>query len=201
MPKRPTSPRYVAFYAGKRIAEGSEPEIAALLDQQKLTANSPDLPHSMPLVFDIDSGAQIELPVNASSIPSEAGAPARPGRPKLGVIAREVTLLPKDWDWLNVQSGGASVTLRKLVLMARRSNEGAGKVRQAQISCYRFISAIAGDEPGYEEASRGLFTGDAARFEANTQGWPADVRDHARKLANAAFESDNNTSTEKQTPL
>lgn len=190
MTKPPNNPRYVAFHAGKRIAEGSEAEISAFLIDQKLTAYSPDLNKPMPLIFDIESGAQIELPTVLQPVPVEPQAPAKPGRPKLGVIAREVTLLPQDWEWLNVQSGGASVALRKLVLMARRSNEGAGKVRKAQIICYRFISAIAGNETGYEEASRGLFTLDAHRFTANTEAWPADVRDHARLLASAVFKEE-----------
>lgn len=189
MPKNSLSPRYVAFQAGRRIAEGTEAEISTILFAQSLTACTPDLAQPMPLVFDIESGAQIELPAVPAPSTAEPEAPARPGRPKLGVVAREVTLLPQDWEWLNAQSGGASVTLRKLVLMARRSNEGAGKVRKAQIICHRFISAIAGNEPGYEEAARALFTLEANRFATHTEAWPPDVRDHARLLARAVFES------------
>ncbi|MDR3454702.1 MAG: DUF2239 family protein [Rhodoferax sp.] len=111
-----------------------------------------------------------------------------PGRPRLGVVAREVTLLPRHWDWLASQPGGASVALRKLVEEARRANAGKDRVRQAQEAAYRFMSAIAGHQSGFEEASKALFAGDAARFDELVEAWPVDVRLHAKKLAIAAFE-------------
>jgi hypothetical protein len=113
--------------------------------------------------------------------------PPRPGRPKLGVVAREVTLLPRHWEWLNSQPGGASVALRKLVDAARHANEGADRVRQAQEAAYRFMSTMAGDRTGFEEAARALFAGDRAGLEAYSQDWPADVRTHALRLAEPAF--------------
>jgi hypothetical protein len=118
----------------------------------------------------------------------QAGVGARgPGRPKLGVVAREVTLLPRHWEWLNMQPGGASVALRKLVEEARRVNAGKDRVRQAREVSYRFLSAMAGNEPFFEEATRSLFAGNAERFEEMISGWPADVRDHAKKLASGSF--------------
>jgi hypothetical protein len=111
----------------------------------------------------------------------------RPGRPKLGVVAREVTLLPRHWEWLNSQPGGASVALRKLVDGARRVNAGKDRVRQAQEAAYRFMSAMAGNEPGFEEATRSLFAGNSERFQEMVAEWPVDVRDHAKKLAEATF--------------
>lgn len=119
----------------------------------------------------------------------EADAPRGPGRPKLGVVAREVTLLPRHWDWLNAQPGGASVALRKLVETARRANEGKDRVRQAQEATYRFMSAMAGNQPGFEEATRALFANDEGRFDQLTEPWPIDIRSHARKLAAVAFET------------
>jgi uncharacterized protein len=119
----------------------------------------------------------------------EAEAPRGPGRPKLGVVAREVTLLPRHWDWLNGQPGGASVALRKLVETARRANEGKDRVRQAQEATYRFMSAMAGNQPGFEEATRALFANDERRFDQLTEPWPIDIRSHARKLAAVAFEN------------
>ncbi len=117
-----------------------------------------------------------------------APEPARkPGRPKLGVVGREVTLLPRHWDWLNGQPGGASVALRKLVEEARRANEGQDRKRNAREVTYRFIAALAGDYPGFEEASRALFAGDRDRFAAFVATWPGDVGDYAAKLADAAF--------------
>ncbi len=111
------------------------------------------------------------------------------GRPKLGVMAREVTLLPRHWQWLAEQPGGASVTLRKLVEQARHANVDKDSLRVAQESAYRFISTLAGDFAGFEEASRALFAHDSARFAALVSEWPNDVRAHALKLASRAFEA------------
>ncbi|MEZ5421307.1 MAG: DUF2239 family protein [Vicinamibacterales bacterium] len=116
-----------------------------------------------------------------------APLPRGPGRPRLGVVAREVTLLPRHWQWLAGQPGGASVALRRLVDEARRANAGRDGVRRSQEVAYRFMAALAGDLPGFEEAIRALFAGDAARFDAQTTGWPDDVRRYARHLAAAAF--------------
>ncbi|RZI91619.1 MAG: DUF2239 family protein, partial [Variovorax sp.] len=109
------------------------------------------------------------------------------GRPKLGVVAREVTLLPRHWDWLNRQPGGASVALRKLVEDARRVNTDRDTVRAAREATYRFMSAIAGHLPGFEEAARALFANEKERFDALVAPWPDDVPDHLRKLSASAW--------------
>lgn len=119
--------------------------------------------------------------------PAQRGTARGPGRPKLGVVAREVTLLPRHWDWLRSQPGGASVTLRKLVEAARRADPEGDMRRKARDRTYGFMTAMAGDEPGFEEATRALYAGDGARFTENTEAWPQDVRDHARMLAQGAF--------------
>jgi hypothetical protein len=144
------------------------------------------------LIFE-DGGARLrdldlrgpEEEVRARLAADAPAAPVKrgPGRPKLGVSAREVTLLPRHWDWLAAQPGGASATLRRLVEEARKSGGGAMRIRQGREAAYRFITAMAGDRPGYEEATRALFAGDGARFTAETQGWPKDVREHAWALA------------------
>jgi hypothetical protein len=108
-----------------------------------------------------------------------ASKPRGPGRPRLGVVAREVTLLPRHWEWLASQPGGASVTLRKLVEIARKRDQNLGRIRQAQEAAYRFTLAVAGDLPGFEEAARALFAWDLDRFSQLIAAWPADVRDHA----------------------
>jgi uncharacterized protein len=113
--------------------------------------------------------------------------PRGPGRPKLGVVAREVTLLPRHWEWLAQQRGGASVALRKLVDEARRGGEDGNRIRLAQEAAYRFMSAVAGNKPHYEDAIRALFAGDSTRFEKLIAEWPADVRRHTAKLAESAF--------------
>ena len=101
--------------------------------------------------------------------------------------SREVTLLPRHWDWLNAQPGGASVALRKLVEDARRTYAGRDRVRQAQESAYRFLSAMAGNEPGFEEGIRALFAGNRRRFEEMAALWPQDVAQHARRISAGAF--------------
>ena len=113
--------------------------------------------------------------------------PRGPGRPKLGVVAREITLLPRHWEWLAQQAGGASVAIRKLVEEARRTGEDKDRIRQAQEAAYRFMSAMAGNRPHYEDAIRALFADDPAGFEKLIAEWPADVRDHALTLAERAF--------------
>jgi hypothetical protein len=117
----------------------------------------------------------------------ESPAPRGRGRPRLGVVAREVTLLPRHWDWLGTQPGGASAAVRRLVDSARQSSVDKDRIRTAKESAYRFISAMAGNEQGFEEATRALFAGDETRFAAMSDSWPRDVRDHARALARQAF--------------
>ena len=127
--------------------------------------------------------SQPELPP-----PARPEAPARkPGRPRLGVVPREVTLLPRHWDWLAAQPGGASITLRRLVDAARKVSVEDDARRAAQETAYRFMQAMAGDLPAYEEAIRALFAGDFGGFEGHVAHWPDDVREHAALLAADAF--------------
>lgn len=128
-------------------------------------------------------------PSEAETSQAQAAAEARrgPGRPKLGVVAREVTLLPRHWAWLASQPGGASVALRRLVDEARRRHAERDVRRHAQDAAYRFMHAIAGDAPGFEEAARALFAAQASAFEEHIAGWPEDVREHAALLAAGAF--------------
>lgn len=116
-----------------------------------------------------------------------AEAARGPGRPRLGVVAREITLLPRHWEWLATQPGGASVALRKLVDSARREHEVRDRLKQATNTAYKFMSLIAGDLPGFEEASRALFAADPLRLDAHTGAWPADVRKHLFKLMAPVF--------------
>ncbi len=119
--------------------------------------------------------------------PTEPPAHRRPGRPRLGVVSKEVTLLPRHWAWLRSQRGGASATLRWLVDDARKRNRSCDTIRRSQEAAFRFMSAMAGDRPGYEEASRSLFAGDGDRFASLVSPWPDDIRRYAMKLAQAAF--------------
>jgi hypothetical protein len=144
------------------------------------------------LTFDAATGKVIDLDLRGSAAealarltPTPGPEKRGPGRPRLGVVAREVTLLPRHWDWLSAQPGGASVALRKLVETALRDGEGPDRARRAKDATYRFITTMAGDRPGYEEAVRRLFEGDAPGFAAATEGWPMDVRSAALKLVPA----------------
>lgn len=112
------------------------------------------------------------------------------GRPKLGVVAREVTLLPRHWEWLAAQPGGASVALRKLVEHASRDLRGADQAREAQESAYRFMHELMGDAPGFEEASRALFAGKRERFRELVASWPPALRAHLLELAEPSFGAD-----------
>lgn len=136
-------------------------------------------------------GDTAELPAVAQpplvEAPPSPEAPRGPGRPKLGVVAREVTLLPRHWEWLGTQAGGASVALRKLVEVARRSSETKDRVRQASAVGYKFMSTMGGHEPGFEEASRSLFAGDQAGFDSRIALWPVDVQTHLKKILAGAF--------------
>jgi uncharacterized protein len=163
------------------------------------------------LVFDDETGAVIDLDLRGANhdvverlsqpphqltgrFPTSLTTPSEPvvdetseprgrGRPKLGVVAREVTLLPRQWDWLATQSGGVSATLRRLVDEARRSGLSREQGRAMQAAAYQFMTAIAGDLPGYEEGIRALFAGDGPRLEQCIAAWPADIKAHAIRLA------------------
>jgi uncharacterized protein len=186
----------IAFDGNRRIAAG---DLRAVARAAKGVLERPtdasivifDARTSEPV--DIDFRGTVEdvlarLPVTpAASADAAPPAPRGPGRPKLGVVAREITLLPRHWDWLAQQSGGASVAIRKLVEEARRTGEDGDRVRQAQEAAYRFMSAMAGNAPHYEEAIRALFADDAAGFEKLIADWPADVRDHIATLAEPVF--------------
>jgi hypothetical protein len=161
-----------AFSNGRCIAAGALADVAVAVQS---------VPQA--LVF-ADDGRVVDLDTRGSEaeIRTRLAPPVRSrGRPALGVQAREVTLLPRQWEWLARQPGGASAALRRLVDAARRSPEA--ETRAAREAAYRFMSAIAGDLPGYEEAIRALFAGDGAALAGHMAGWPADVREHALKLA------------------
>ena len=191
----------IAFEGNRCIASGELREVAravkATLERRK---------EASILVFDgrtaepidIDFRGTVDdvlarLPKTTAAAPAADNAepelpPSRgPGRPKLGVVAREITLLPRHWDWLAQQRGGASVAIRRLVEEARRSGEDDRRVRQAQEAAYRFMSAMAGNAPHYEDAIRALFANDGAGFEKLIAGWPADVRDQSLGFAERAF--------------
>lgn len=183
----------IAFAESRSIAQGPLSEVAIAVKRAlDASALAPvlifDSVTSRPVEVDL-RGTEAEVRARLAESDRPEDATRGRGRPKLGVTAREVTLLPRHWDWLSSQPGGASAALRRLVEEARKTAPSGGSIREVRETVYRFATAMAGDAPGYEEAMRALFAGDAARFEAETAGWPGDVRDHARTLAKTAFET------------
>lgn len=178
------SETFTAFAGETRIASGS---LAEILPAVKLAA---DAGAARLLVFNDLTGRQVEfdlrgeLPEVIARLCSveilTTTKPTGRGRPKLGVTAREVTLLPRHWEWLSKQPGGASAALRRLVEDARRT--GAETVRQAADAAYGVMSVLAGDLPGFEEAARAFFAKDYTRFEEYAAAWPPDVGDYLRAL-------------------
>jgi hypothetical protein len=173
---------YVAFAGPKRLATGSLVEVAAAARRAQDGA-----PEATILVFNRHTAEVIDLDLRGSEqeviarYASEESSASKRGRPKLGVVAREVTLLPRHWEWLARQPGGASTTLRRLVEAAHKSDASASRARCE--TAYRFMSVMAGDLPGFEEAARALFAGDLERLRTLASGWPADVRDEAVRYA------------------
>ncbi|MCP3462059.1 MULTISPECIES: DUF2239 family protein [unclassified Bradyrhizobium] len=187
---------FTAFVGQRRLASGPIADVVLAVKRADAWAGSPIVIFSdlsgravdfdlrgddqevlarLPTIAPAQSDGHIELP----------SAPRGRGRPRLGVVAREVTLLPRHWEWLNAQPGGASVALRKLVDEARRARGDRDRERQARDATYHFMSAMAGNLAHFEEASRALFAGDRRRFAAEIADWPADIRDHVVKLASS----------------
>lgn len=192
------SPSFTVFQGNAKIGQAPISE-AALIYKHALESGVSDLA----LIFDDSTGRTIDFDYRGTDqevvkrvqrmwpapATDDASSPletladrAARGRPKLGVTAREVTLLPRHWDWLATQPGGASVALRRLVDGARKANVMKDKMRAAQERAYNFISAMAGDLPGFEEATRALFAGNWEGFVEQTQNWPTDICLHTLKL-------------------
>ena len=183
----PTDPpaSFTAFVGQRLVASGPLeavlPEVRAILakDEGTLMIFADETGDTIEPDFrlaDADIVARFSPPAEAQPVDKKVG------RPKLGVVAREVTLLPRHWDWLASQPEGASAALRKLVEQARRDSVGADRVRRSQRSVDRFIYRMAGDLPLFEEAYRAFYAKDLITLDRLIANWPADVRDHLRRL-------------------
>ncbi|MGL3105585.1 DUF2239 family protein [Bradyrhizobium sp. BR 1432] len=186
---------FTAFIGQHRLASGAAGDVALAV---KRAGSQPDQPI---IIFDDGTGRSIDFdlrgedhevlarltklmpPPPSTEVTESPSEPRGRGRPKLGVVAREVTLLPRHWEWLNAQAGGASVALRKLVDEARRASGDKDRERKARDAAYHFMSTMAGNLPQFEEASRALFADDQRRFTGLIADWPTDIRDHIVKLA------------------
>lgn len=190
----------ICFHGKRLVAKGALADVV-LATKRLVDAEDPagillfDAATSEPLEIDFRGTeeevlARLPQAAPATVPPEEAGAgeaPRAPGRPRLGVVSREVTLLPRHWEWLGSRPGGASVTLRKLVEAARKAGADEDRRTAARESAFRFMNAMGGDEEGFEEACRALFAPDRARFADAVAAWPPDVRDHALVLAAGSF--------------
>jgi hypothetical protein len=186
----------VAFAGTDRVAAGDLPAVAEAA-KRHLDAE----PGRAVLVFEEATGRPLDLDLRGttaevvSRLPraplgdetSDPGARRGRGRPRLGVVSKEVTLLPRHWAWLSAQRGSASAVLRRLVDDARRAGEGREAVRRAQDAAYRFMTTMAGDAPGYEAAIRALYRSDRPGFASATETWPPDVRAQCERMAAEAF--------------
>jgi uncharacterized protein len=185
-----------AFLGPQLVASGTLIKVAVTL-RSRLKKR----PNAIPLVFDDDTGNQVELDLRGAAaevaarytdkplsvqptLSEERPATTGRGRPRLGVVAREVTLLPEHWDWLALQPGGASVALRKLVHEAKQANIERDERRRTYERTYNVMVALAGNLPGFEEASRALFAGELDRLQRLANAWPVDIRNYIMRLAN-----------------
>jgi Uncharacterized protein conserved in bacteria len=191
--RQPDPPTCSAFDHQRLIASGPLAEVARATKQALDDGAQGPL-----LIFDDRSSRQLEIDFRGTieqvlaRLPQRGtapeSAPRGPGRPKLGVVPREVTLLPRHWDWLSSQPGGASAVLRRLVEQTMRNHGAKDRARLAQESVDRFMLAMTGDLGQHEEASRAFYRHERERFIALTEPWPRDVRDHLRRLAAAAWD-------------
>lgn len=188
------TPSYTAFAGPRRIAAGALIDVALVARRTRQRRADAQI-----LIFDDHTSRQVEVDLRGSPEQIQAQlqpreqaqeqAPARgPGRPRLGVVAREITLMPRHWDWLKAQRGGASAILRRLVEGAMRGDNGAERARQSSESAYRFMHAMAGDRAGFEEALRAFYRGDRDAFNQRITRWPKDIREHASRLATMAWD-------------
>jgi uncharacterized protein len=182
-------PETFTAFAGQRwLASGQLADVALAVKRAEARASEPIAIFSDATgrATDVDlRGSDSEILARLASPQPMAEGPRGRGRPKLGVVAREVTLLPRHWEWLNAQPGGASVALRKLVDAARRTTSDTDRHRAARDAAYHFMAAMAGNLRHFEEASRALFADDREKLAALTTAWPEDIRRHIVRLVSA----------------
>lgn len=190
---------YTAFEGHRLLASGPIEAVALQVKARLAEADA------SVLVFEDGTGQQVDLDLRGTDEEALERLKAHPwltrdqepdekrpgpGRPKLGVVSREVSLLPRHWEWLNGQRGGASVTLRQLVEARMRAGAGQDRARKAHEAASKFMWTVAGNLPHFEEASRAFSRREYDRFDELVEPWPVDVRCHARHLASIARQAE-----------
>lgn len=173
---------YTAFLGQQQLAAG---ELATVLAAGKQALDEGT--RESLLIFEDEGGKQVEFDfageladVLIRELPSKPKA--GPGRPKLGVVSREVTLLPRHWEWLESQPNGSSAALRRLVEEAIKHAPDEQRARKRRDAAAKFMWGMAGDFPGFEEASRALYAGEHERLAQLVGKWPPDVRAYLTRL-------------------
>ncbi len=174
-------------FDGHILVISAEPAEALRSIKRYLNGN----PGRAVLIFDDGTGSQIDFDFRGTEedVLARAFPPApKPGRgrPTLGVVCGEVSLLPRHWDWLKRQGNNASATLRRLVDDAIRNEPASARAKRAVEAADREMWALAGNLPGCEEASRALYARDFERFRSLVSAWPRDVANHLSGLAGRA---------------
>lgn len=187
----------LVFLGATRITQGARGDVIRTLLSQTQGEDVPPY-----LVFRVKDGQRVDInlasaaeaanpqrtraPVPAAGAP--VGSQKARGRPRLGVVGREVTLFPRHWEWLDRQRGGASAALRRIIDADRKLHADEDQVRQAQDATHRFMYAMAGNLAGFEEAMRALYAGDKVSFAHQIRSWPDDIRDTTLDFARDAFQ-------------
>jgi hypothetical protein len=192
---------YTAFGGNRLIASG-DPKTMVLKTKERLDRGEAD----GLLIFEDQTGIQIDFDLRGTpdeavarlsthprfaSSETPAAVPRGPGRPKLGVVSREVSLLPRHWTWLDQQSGGVSGALRRLVDEAGKHGQSKERARIAREAASRFMWVMAGNLPHFEEASRALFAKDEERFDDLIRDWPEDIRRYLERLVGESVRLEN----------
>lgn len=186
---------YTAFKGNRLLVRGNLQEVAIKIKKHLGSAINSDIlliSDASGKLMDINfQGTQQEVLKRLEPYISseEAGTAGGPGRPKLGVVSREISLLPRHWEWLASQPGGASATIRTLVEEARKKSLGTHNLKSVQERVYKVMALLAGDAQGYEEALRALYKRDKKVFLQNIRDWPQDVKSYIMDLSGVVFEN------------
>jgi len=176
---------YTAFAGVRRVAAGTLADVLPVL-KRRFDRNRSEIV----LVYDDATGRQVDFdltgPLDEVLERALPTASRGPGRPRLGVTSREVSLLPRHWEWLEHQSSGTSGALRRLVERGIAHQPGRERARRIRAALSTVLTAMAGDRPNYEESTRAMFRGDVNGFEALVKRWPRDIRTYAVERARAA---------------